>query len=310
MSGTPEFSRRVKLARIGAEPYRQQISATDAERAALARRFDLVSLDRLEAAVELIPIGGERTILLRADFEAAFEQRCIVTLDPIAGVLAERFELLYGPPEAEETASSLVGEDVAFEPLVGDEIDIGEAVAQEFSLALPPFPRSPEIRVETETESESPPRRFQSVCRADAACRSRRRQKVRRLRFRVASTTLPGFARCTPSLLPQPRNLAKYRNPSRSPFRPGFAAERYEERSSRRDDHGCSEKENLALAPQHAAVASRAERAGLYRMPRLRRAEAAASPLPVLRPLRRARSRAAAGHDIGLSGAAPARRAR
>jgi uncharacterized metal-binding protein YceD (DUF177 family) len=154
VSGTPEFSRRVKLARIGAEPYRQQISATDAERAALARRFDLESLDRLEAAVELIA-GGGRTILLRADFAAAFEQRCIVTLDPIAGVLAERFALLYGPPEAEETASSLAGEDMAFEPLVGDEIDIGEAVAQEFSLALPPFPRNPEIRLATETEADS-----------------------------------------------------------------------------------------------------------------------------------------------------------
>jgi uncharacterized metal-binding protein YceD (DUF177 family) len=152
MSGTPEFSRRVKLSRIGAKPHRQQIGATDAECAALARRFDLVSLNRLEAAVELTA-KSKRTILLRADFEAAFEQRCIVTLDPIAGALAERFVLLYGPPEAEETAPSFVGEDVAFEPLLGEDIDIGEAVAQEFSLALPPFPRSPEIRVETETES-------------------------------------------------------------------------------------------------------------------------------------------------------------
>jgi uncharacterized metal-binding protein YceD (DUF177 family) len=148
MSGAPEFSRRVKLARIGIEPYHQRISASEDECAALARRFDLVSLDRLEAAVELIP-RGERTILLRADFEATFEQRCIVTLDPIAGVLAERFELLYGPPEAEEIAGRLVGEDVAFEPLMDDAIDIGEAVAQEFSLALPPFPRSPEIPIET-----------------------------------------------------------------------------------------------------------------------------------------------------------------
>jgi len=154
MSDTPEFSRRVKLARIGAEPYRQRISASETERAALARRFDLVSLDRFEAAVELIP-RSQRTILLRADFEAAFEQRCIVTLDPIAGVLAERFELLYGPPEAEETASSLAGEDIAFEPLVSDEIDIGEAGAQEFSLALPPFPRNPEIQLERQTDAES-----------------------------------------------------------------------------------------------------------------------------------------------------------
>jgi uncharacterized metal-binding protein YceD (DUF177 family) len=151
MSVAPEFSRRVRLARIGAEPYRQRISASEEERAALARRFDLASLDRLEAAVELIP-HRERTILLRADFEAAFEQRCIVTLDPIEGVLAERFELLYGPPEVEESADRLIGEDVAFEPLAGDMIDIGEAVAQEFSLALPAFPRCPDSRVETSSD--------------------------------------------------------------------------------------------------------------------------------------------------------------
>jgi uncharacterized metal-binding protein YceD (DUF177 family) len=162
MNGAPEFSRRVPLARIGADPYRQCIGASEEERIALARRFDLVSLDRLEADVELIPRkipGGERMILLRANFEAVFEQSCIITLDPIAGVLAERFELLYGPPEAEETAASLIGEDVAFEPLDGDAIDIGEAVAQEFSLALPPFPRSSDApsddaKLETAVEPE------------------------------------------------------------------------------------------------------------------------------------------------------------
>jgi uncharacterized metal-binding protein YceD (DUF177 family) len=154
VTDAPEFSRRVKLARIGTEPYRQRITASEGERAALARRFDLVSLDRLEAAVELIP-KDERTILLRADFDAAFEQRCIVTLDPIGGVLAEGFELLYGPPEAEEAAAGMVGEDVAFEPLIGDAIDIGEAVAQEFSLALPPFPRSPDIPIDNAAETES-----------------------------------------------------------------------------------------------------------------------------------------------------------
>ena len=49
------------------------------------------------------------------------------------------------------------GEALKVETLKGDAIsragiDIGEAVAQEFSLALPPFPRGPEIRVEPESE--------------------------------------------------------------------------------------------------------------------------------------------------------------
>jgi len=142
MSAAVEFSRPVRLARVGSEPYRQEIGATAAEREALARRFDLVALDRLCASVELVRLGG-RAVMLRAIFEAEFVQSCIVTLDPVAGVLSEGFGLVFGPPESEEETAALAGDDVAFEPLLGDTIDIGEAVAQEFSLALPPFPRNP-----------------------------------------------------------------------------------------------------------------------------------------------------------------------
>jgi len=143
---TPEFARLVPLTRVGNEPYRQQIAASEAERDALAQRFELLSLDRLTADVELArePAG---TILLIASFEAVFEQECIVTCDPVAGTVAERFQLRYGWPEAEDDVPS--GEDdPAFEPLTGEAIDIGEAVAQEFSLALPPFPRVADAVVE------------------------------------------------------------------------------------------------------------------------------------------------------------------
>jgi uncharacterized metal-binding protein YceD (DUF177 family) len=145
----PEFSRPVSLARVGTEPFRQEISATIGERAALARRFDLVSLDRLDAVVELVR-QGQDMILLRAQFEAAFEQTCTVTLDPFCSVLAERFSLVFGPPDTEDTAAGTVGDEVAFEPISGDTIDIGEAVAQEFSLALPAFPRSPDAAIDIE----------------------------------------------------------------------------------------------------------------------------------------------------------------
>ena len=153
MNAAPEFSRRVLLARVGAEPVRRDISATDAERSALARRFDLVSLDRLSASVELVRRGRD-LVLLRAAYEGEFVQSCVVTLDPVAGAVAAEFSLLYGPPEAEGDAMGvLAGAEAAFEPIAGDAIDIGEAVAQEFSLALPPFPHSPDASL----EAESPP---------------------------------------------------------------------------------------------------------------------------------------------------------
>src|ERR1051326_3330023 len=80
----PEFSRIVSLAQLGSEPFRQEIAATEAEREALARRFDLIALDRLAAEVELIRQEAD-FILLRASFEAAFAQSCVVTLDPGEG---------------------------------------------------------------------------------------------------------------------------------------------------------------------------------------------------------------------------------
>jgi uncharacterized metal-binding protein YceD (DUF177 family) len=153
MTGTarPEFSRPVPLARLGAEPFRQDIAATEEERVALAQRFDLVAIDRLCAAIELVRHGKDM-VQLRAAFSAEFVQSCVVTLDPVAGALSEQFTLLYAPPEMEAEAGRTVEDDVAFEPLVGNAIDVGEAVAQQFSLALPPFPRSPGAILDAETQ--------------------------------------------------------------------------------------------------------------------------------------------------------------
>jgi uncharacterized metal-binding protein YceD (DUF177 family) len=146
-SAAPEFSRRIPLSRLGAEPLRQEIEATAAERAALACRFDLVALDRLSAVVELSRRGADM-IALRADFSADFVQSCVVTLEPVGGSISQRFSLLYGPPEREAGAGLGIDDETAFEPLRGEAIDIGEAVAQEFALALPPFPRRPDAVIE------------------------------------------------------------------------------------------------------------------------------------------------------------------
>jgi uncharacterized metal-binding protein YceD (DUF177 family) len=142
-AAAPEFSRPVPVARLGAEPFRQEIAATEAERAALARRFDLPAVDGLRAEIELVRLG-EDMFRLRATFSAEFVQSCVVTLDPVGGTVSEEFTLLYGPPEAEREAGETVEDEIAFEPLAGNTIDVGEAVAQQFSLALPPFPRGPD----------------------------------------------------------------------------------------------------------------------------------------------------------------------
>jgi hypothetical protein len=101
---TPEFSRLVPLAWLGPEPFRQQIQAAADERERLAARFDLVALDRLTATVTLRRQPGEK-VLLEAEFEAAFAQDCVITLEPTSDTVLGSFSLLYGP--AEELGAAL-----------------------------------------------------------------------------------------------------------------------------------------------------------------------------------------------------------
>ncbi|HTV45269.1 MAG TPA: DUF177 domain-containing protein [Stellaceae bacterium] len=142
-----EFSRLVPLARLGAAPFCQQIEASAAEREALARRFDLLALDRLTARVQLRRRDDD-SILLEAAFEAAFTQSCVVTLEPVPGTVAQSFSLIYGPASETGAEIALDIDDTVFEPLDADVVDIGEAVAQELSLALPEFPRDPEAMID------------------------------------------------------------------------------------------------------------------------------------------------------------------
>jgi uncharacterized metal-binding protein YceD (DUF177 family) len=133
-----EFSRLASTSRLGVDPMVYRLTATAAELAALARRFALVSLDRFSATVELVRQG--RDIRLAAEIDADVVQLCGVTLEPFAGRIEDRATLLY---RRKAPADDPGAEDEAYEILDGDEIDIGEAVAQQLSLALPLFPRAP-----------------------------------------------------------------------------------------------------------------------------------------------------------------------
>jgi uncharacterized metal-binding protein YceD (DUF177 family) len=160
----PEFSRLVPLLRLGVEPFRQRIEATAEEREKLTKRLDLLALDRLVAEVELRRQNGE-IILMEAAFEAEFEQCCTVTLDPLRGTISDRFSLIYGPVKDDEQLVSLTGDEPAFEPLSGDSIDIGEAVAQELSLALPEFPRHPDATIDDLVPTEPAEEPFAALAR-------------------------------------------------------------------------------------------------------------------------------------------------
>jgi uncharacterized metal-binding protein YceD (DUF177 family) len=137
----PEFSRRVELARLGVHEAVYPISAKPEERDALARRFGLLSLDRLEAEIRLQRLAGSM-VRVNGRLGADVVQACVISLEPVASVLQQDFTVLYG--QAESGKSVMVDlETDEIEPFDGDAIDIGEAVAQQLALALDPYPRAP-----------------------------------------------------------------------------------------------------------------------------------------------------------------------
>jgi uncharacterized metal-binding protein YceD (DUF177 family) len=150
----PEFSRRVDLARLGALESTYPISADAQEREALARRFELLSLDRLEAGIRLKRVPGG-TVRLTGHFSADVVQACVVSLEPVASALEQDFTVLYGATELDKTVMVDLESD-APEPFDGDAIDIGEAVAQQLALALDPYPRAPEARLEWSGDAVNP----------------------------------------------------------------------------------------------------------------------------------------------------------
>lgn len=143
----PEFSRPVTVDDLEAGPRTYQLKATPEELAALARRFDLRSLDRLEARVRAQAMGRS-VIRLDGHLSALATQSCVVTLEPISAGIEADFQEAF----AEETwldddpdqEIDLTGPDEEFpEPLVDGAVDMGEVVAEHLALNLDPYPRKP-----------------------------------------------------------------------------------------------------------------------------------------------------------------------
>lgn len=138
-----EWSRPVRLDEIGDVPRTIAIKADEAERRALARRFALLSLDRLTATAALRRDGAR--IFVEGRMEAAAVQACVATGDALPATLAETFALRFEPADpARVEETELDAGDLDVIPYEGGTIDLGEAVAETLSLALDPFPRAPD----------------------------------------------------------------------------------------------------------------------------------------------------------------------
>jgi len=146
----PEFSRPVAVAAIPAGGRPERIEAGEAERVALARRFDIPAIESLHAELRLLPETGG-SVRVTGRMAARVVQSCVVTLDPVTQEVEEPVDLRFRP-ESEALSDDPDGPDeIALE---GGVMDLGEAVAEQLSLALDPYPRAPGAAV---PEGDAPP---------------------------------------------------------------------------------------------------------------------------------------------------------
>ncbi|MBB5697177.1 YceD family protein [Sphingomonas yantingensis] len=140
---TPEFSRPLRLDQIGAGDNKLSIDANEAERAALARRFELISLDSLHAdyAVRRDAAG----VLATGRLTGKVVQACVATAAPVPATIDEAFTLRFLPEPGDEAPEEVELDEADCDTMfyTGSAIDLGEAAAETLALALDPFPRAP-----------------------------------------------------------------------------------------------------------------------------------------------------------------------
>jgi len=156
-----EFSRPLAVDRIAGNPSQVEIEADAAERAALAERFDLLSLDRFTARFTVRRLRKD-LIRVKGRIAAGLVQACVVSLEPVPAEIDEEFELDFleggGGPGGDAGEIELDAEAAdGPEPLMGPEIDLGEVAAEQLGLAIDPYPRRAGAEVPAEWATEPDP---------------------------------------------------------------------------------------------------------------------------------------------------------
>lgn len=153
-----EFSHFVDVDRIPASGFVLNLKADEKQCSDLAKRFGLEAIHSLSAELTFKRINKKR-VRVDADFEAEVEQVCVVTLEPFSQKVKDSFSVVF----SQETDTSVrlneidldMSENDDVEFLQNNKIDAGELVAEYFSLALDPFPHSPNAVFHAEPDAET-----------------------------------------------------------------------------------------------------------------------------------------------------------
>ncbi len=143
MTGAPEFSRLIDVGQADGRQLR--LEASEAERKALAERFGLVRIDRLDAKLALERVGQD--VSATGSLTADWVQSCAVSAEDLPVAIDETLAFRFVPASDGRQPNEEVeidAEDCDKIEYSGTGIDLGEAVAQSLALAIDPYATGPD----------------------------------------------------------------------------------------------------------------------------------------------------------------------
>lgn len=156
------FSYPLKVGHISANPVRIGLEADVGELAALAKFWDVVSVEYLKAELQ-VSRWKKDGVKVKGEVHAAITQSCVVTLEPVSSRIDEAFEHVF-VPEGSKLARMVTNDqgEIVLDPdgpdipdqFTGDAIDVGAVVAEFAALAIDPYPRKPDAELAEAAESE------------------------------------------------------------------------------------------------------------------------------------------------------------
>ena len=129
-----------------------EIEADGEQREALARQTEILSIERFSAGL-VFRRWRKNGVSVKGRLTASVTQRCVITLEPVPGKIAEDFERIFLPegsklakPNVNSEGEMILdpeGQDIP-DLFAGKTLDAWEILIEHFQLALDPFPRAPD----------------------------------------------------------------------------------------------------------------------------------------------------------------------
>ncbi|MFT6558333.1 MAG: uncharacterized metal-binding protein YceD (DUF177 family) [Sneathiella sp.] len=152
-----EFARWVNVERLGREPVRINITASEDECRILAERLEILQVASAQMKASVGRKEGSGLIELTGSIVAEVDQACVVSLEPVRQKIEEDFVMCYTFNREDalvEDVDYVVSMEEADLPelIIDGQIDVVQALIEQIALSLEPYPRADDSEISKASE--------------------------------------------------------------------------------------------------------------------------------------------------------------